>query len=103
MHRIVASISSLSQHQDTLTHDPARYRPDGCPRCGFGTLWRHGWYYRKACRAPHGGGREPAAVPRFRCATCGATCSRLPKIVWHAARLLVWDAVFIVAAAIAPG
>jgi hypothetical protein len=25
------------------------------------------------------------------------------KIVWHAARLLVWDAVFIVAAAIAPG
>ena len=81
MHRIVASISSLSQHHDTLAHDPARYRPDRCPRRGFGTLWRHGWYYRKACRAPHGGGREPTAVPRFRCAGCGATCSRLPVCV----------------------
>ena len=81
MHRIVASISSLSQHQDTLAHDPARYRPDCCPRCGFGTLWRHGRYYRKADRAPHEGPHEPAAVPRFRCTGCGATCSRLPACV----------------------
>ncbi len=33
MHRIVASISSLSQHQDTLAHDPVavpRFRCTGC-------------------------------------------------------------------------
>ena len=85
MHRIVVGITSLEQHQETLSSNPERYRPLSCPRCGNGTLWGHGSYERKADRI--GRGQEsanPVDVPRYRCGGgggCGCTCSRLPECI----------------------
>jgi transposase-like protein len=87
MDRIVASIISLPQHFDTLRREPIRYRPVRCPKCGFGRLWGHGYYWRKVDRHGGAGNHELAPVPRFRCNDCGGTCSRLPACIaprrWH--------------------
>lgn len=88
MDRIVATITSLPQHFDTVHREPLRYRPLRCPNCGIGRLWGHGYYWRKVARRCGGGGNhELAPVPRFRCNGCGGTCSRLPACIaprrWH--------------------
>jgi transposase-like protein len=82
MGRIVPGIASLNQHQQSLTSEPERYRPERCPHCGKARPWSHGSYARKADR--EGQGEEslnPVAIPRFYCPSCRATCSRLPECV----------------------
>jgi transposase-like protein len=82
MHRIVASVTRLAQHLTLLVVDPERFRPAACPHCGIARPCRHGYYYRKAVhgRAPDSAcARVP--IPRFRCAGCKRTCSRLPACI----------------------
>ena len=78
MHRIVASITTLDQHLETLGTNAEVYRPQACPHCRLGGLWRHGCYHRKADRSAGGESRNPVAVLRFICRECLRTCSRLP-------------------------
>jgi transposase-like protein len=82
MRRIVIGITSLEQHLQRLSQDREVYRPQACPRCGFGTLWEHGSYDRKADRI--GVGEEnlnPIPIPRYLCAGCERTCSRVPECI----------------------
>lgn len=82
MRRIVIGITSLEQHLQMLSQDREVYRPHSCPRCGFGTLWEHGSYDRKADRI--GVGEEnlnPIPIPRYLCAGCERTCSRVPECI----------------------
>ena len=82
MLRIVPAILSLSQHLETLHQTPEVYRPAACPHCGFGGLWCHGCYERKADRCPHAAGTlNPIPIPRYFCQGCNHTCSRLPECV----------------------
>ena len=80
MSRIVPQIVTLSQHLQTLKFEPFRYRPLCCPFCGLaGKLHSYGVYFRKANRQ-----REPdvpsfVPIPRFLCASCKRSCSRLPE------------------------
>ena len=82
MRRIVIGITSLEQHLQTLRENPEVYRPHSCPDCGFGKLWVHGNYDRKADRI--GVGEEslnPIPIPRYRCVDCKVTCSRVPECI----------------------
>lgn len=83
MYRIVSGIFTLSQHIETLCNTPSVYRPPCCPNCGFGMIWRHGFYTRKADRRPLPGedNLPPVLISRFRCAGCRLTCSRLPSCI----------------------
>jgi hypothetical protein len=81
MQRIVASVTSLDQHLEALTTNPEAYRPEACPHCQLGGLWRHGCYHRKADRSAGGASRNPVAVLRFLCRECLRTCSRLPLCI----------------------
>ena len=82
MRRIVIGITSLEQHLQTLSQNPEVYRPQSCPDCGFGRLWVHGDYDRKADRIGVGEGNlNPIPIPRFRCAGCWCTCSRVPECI----------------------
>jgi len=82
MNCIVASILTLSQHLETLSLDPSAYRPKFCPHCGYGKLWHHGCYERKADRESFGPkSLNPVPIPRYRCLGCGRTCSRLPECI----------------------
>lgn len=82
MLRIVATITSLAQHLVRLVSDPEWYRPSCCPHCGGRRLWCHGCYTRKADRRPLGGpSGNPVPIPRFCCATCRRTCSRVPACI----------------------
>jgi hypothetical protein len=79
MQRMVAAITSLPQHFDALRDRPEVYRPASCPRCGFGRLWLHGCYQRKADRQSLSTAtRNSTPVLRFCCVSCRRTCSRLP-------------------------
>lgn len=79
MHRIVGSITSLSQHLIAIVTDTEQYRPAACPHCQLKGLWRHGCYHRKADRsAGDGESLNPVPVLRFLCRACEGTCSRLP-------------------------
>lgn len=81
MFRIVASITSLQQHLDLLISHPLTYKPRVCPHCGFGKLWCHGCYARKADRQPAVKSLNPIPIPRFLCFGCRRTCSRLPECI----------------------
>ena len=82
MNRIVASVTSLAQHLSLLVQNPELYRPPVCPHCGLGKLWRHGCYPRKVERDVRtNAARDPVMIPRFRCADCRRTCSRLPVCI----------------------
>ena len=81
MHRIVASIITLDQHLDAVKTNRDAYRPDACPYCRLGGLWRHGCYHRKADRSADGESRNPVPVLRFLCRQCLRTCSRLPLCI----------------------
>jgi hypothetical protein len=79
MHRIVASIPTLAQHLAAIAQtDPDVYRPQACPGCGVGGLWRHGCYFRKGEWCTGGETRELVPVLRYLCRKCVRTCSRLP-------------------------
>jgi hypothetical protein len=82
MRRIVVGITSLEQHFQTLSQNPELYRPDSCPDCGFGKLWIHGSYDRKADRSGMGEDNlNPIPIPRYRCTGCWGTCSRVPECI----------------------
>lgn len=81
MKRIVASITTLEHHLEALESDPEVYRPNACPHCRLGGLWRHGCYHRKADRRAGGESLNPVAVLRFLCRECLRTCSRLPACI----------------------
>lgn len=81
MHRIVASVITLDQHLDAVRTNRDVYRPDACPHCRLGGLWRHGCYHRKADRGAGGESLNPVAVLRFLCRECLRTCSRLPLCI----------------------
>jgi len=82
MRRILIGITSLEQHLQTLSQNREVYRPYSCPRCGFGTLWAHGSYDRKADRMGVGEGNlNPIPIPRYLCAGCERTCSRVPECI----------------------
>lgn len=80
MKRILPGIDSVAQHQKRVRDELDAYRPDRCPRCGFGGLHHHGTYERKT---PRGEGLAfalwPVLIPRFYCPTCRRSCSRLPS------------------------
>ncbi len=80
MYRIVLGFSTLEQHLRAVISTPQSYRPDRCPHCGFGGLWGHGYYDRKADRSRHAE-LNPVPVLRFRCPACSRTCSRLPLCI----------------------
>lgn len=85
MQRIVASVTTLDQHLDTVANDSDVYRPAACPHCRLSGLWRHGCYHRKADRsadgADSGKSRNPVPVLRYLCRGCLRTCSRLPLCI----------------------
>ena len=81
MNRILASIATLAQHLLAIQAMPDVYRPRSCPQCGFGALWRHGYYYRKGELSTGGATREPVPVQRYKCCGCDGTCSRLPLFI----------------------
>jgi transposase-like protein len=87
MYRIVLAFATLEQHLRAVISTPHSYRPDRCPHCGRGNLWGHGFYDRKADHSSHAE-LNPVPVPRFRCASCNRTCSRLPLCIgprrWYA-------------------
>jgi Domain of unknown function (DUF6431) len=80
MYRIVLAFATLEQHLHAVISTPQSYRPDRCPHCGFGGLWGHGFYDRKADRSSQAE-LNPIPVPRFRCLACSRTCSRLPLCI----------------------
>ena len=65
MHRIVFASLTLEQHLRAVVSTPQTYRPERCPHCGFGGLWGHGFYDRKADRSSQAE-LNPVPVPRFR-------------------------------------
>ncbi len=79
MARMLPGIETVEQHQERLRDDPDAYRPERCPRCGKGSVHRHGHYERNA---PRGEGIAFSLgslfIPRFYCPKCHGTCSRLP-------------------------
>jgi hypothetical protein len=82
MLRIVIGITSLEQHLQALSENPEVYRPRSCPHCGFGKLWGHGCYSRKADRMGVGKAKlNPIPIPRYLCAGCERTCSRVPECI----------------------
>jgi hypothetical protein len=81
MRRILATITTLDQHEEALRTDPEAYRPQACPHCGLSGLWRHGFYHRKADRSAGAESRNPVQVLRFLCNPCQGTCSRLPLCI----------------------
>ena len=82
MDRIVASVTTLDQHLEAVRTNRDVYRPQACPHCRLGGLWRHGCYHRKADRSAGGGGsRNPVPVLRYLCRGCLRTCSRLPACI----------------------
>lgn len=83
MNRIVSGIDSLQQHIETLRSKPEVYRPLRCPSCGHGALWHHGCYFRKADRRPEPMNEclNPIPIPRYLCASCRHSCSRLPSCI----------------------
>ena len=88
MHRTVPAITTLDQHLQAIEQSSDVCRPARCPACGFGVLWRHGYYYRQADRKrPPANSRNPVPICRYRCADCRSTCSRLPLCIaprrWH--------------------
>lgn len=80
MYRIVFAFVTLEQHFRAAISAPQSYRPERCPHCGFGELWSHGYYERKADHSSHAA-LNPLPVPRFRCPACCRTCSRLPLCI----------------------
>lgn len=87
MRRIVRAFLTLEQHRRAVISTPQSYRPSHCPHCGFGGLWGHGFYGRKADHSS-GARLNPVPVARFCCQSCGRTCSRLPLCIcprrWYA-------------------
>ena len=82
MRRIIIGITSLEQHLQTLSENREVYRPHLCPHCGFGKLWDHGNYDRKADRISVGKeNMNPIPIPRYLCAGCERTCSRVPECI----------------------
>jgi hypothetical protein len=82
MNRIVAGITSLEQHKQTLSQTPNLYRPSACPHCGIKAVWPHGHYHRKADLCHRGEANlNPVPIPRYCCSACGRTCSRLPECI----------------------
>lgn len=82
MSRIVASITTLEQHVETIRQTPEIYRPLSCPHCGIKIVWRHGCYTRKADRRAAGEcSLNPVPILRYCCSACRRTCSRLPLCI----------------------
>lgn len=80
MSRIVPQILTLSQHIHSLKFEPDRYRPSCCPSCGLaGKIHGHGVYFRKANRSRDPDVPSLVPIPRFLCAGCKRSCSRLPE------------------------
>jgi hypothetical protein len=72
MHRIVFAFLTFEQHLRAVVATPQSYRPDCCPHCGFGCLWGHGCYGRKADRSVDSD-LNPLPIPRYRCPLCRRT------------------------------
>jgi hypothetical protein len=83
MYRIVSGITTLLQYIGTLLSKPEVFHPQQCPLCGFGCLWKHGFYFRKANRCPIPGEEHLHMIPisRYLCTGCRHTCSRLPSCI----------------------
>lgn len=82
MQRIVAGITSIEQHEQTIDLAPEMYRPPCCPHCGIKIVWSHGCYHRKADLCNRGeGNRNPVSILRYCCSVCRRTCSRLPECI----------------------
>lgn len=80
MKHILPAIDSLDQHLFHLDQQPDAYRPEQCPHCGKKEMWRHGCYHRKVDRIGSDGEYcDPLPIPRYYCACCQRTCSRLPR------------------------
>ena len=96
---IVPGIATLEQHAQQLSQDEEAYRPERCPHCGQGGVWRHGRYGRKADRR---GGVDhrlhPVWIPRFFCRHCQRSCSSLPECIaprrwylWSVQQVVLWS------------
>lgn len=82
MKRIVAGITGLEQHLQTIRATPEVYRPAACPHCGIKIVWAHGRYHRKADLCHRGEANlNPVPILRYCCSACRRTCSRLPECI----------------------
>ena len=81
MRRIVAGVTTLEKHLETIRQEPEVYRPPSCPHCGIKLLCQHGYYYRKADRRVQRPSLNPVPIGRYRCGGCRRTCSRLPECI----------------------
>ena len=85
MRRMVAGITTLEEHLETIRQKPEVYRPPSCPHCGIKQLRQHGYYYRKADRRAQRPRLNPVPIGRYRCAGCrrtgsaGCSCPGSPR------------------------
>lgn len=79
MQNIVPNLTTLAQYLKAQKETPELFRPTRCPSCGKTGLWIHGYYDRKADRAP--GAHDPVHIFRFFCPWCNCTCSVLPECI----------------------
>ncbi len=82
MRRILSEITTIAKHLHAMRNDPAVYRPEQCPDCGFGRLYRPSASPRScSCclpsEAPHnipsGGWVELACLAFASCSSCSAS------------------------------
>jgi transposase-like protein len=98
MQQVLTGLLDLDEHLSKLSNNPNDFRPPNCPNCGLKGLWRHGVYHRKiqisSMQTESACGKIP--IPRFRCSSCGHTCSVIPECVsprrWYS--WIVQQAVF---------
>jgi len=78
---ILPNVLNLESHKLLLENNSKAIKPSCCPHCGYGTLWGHGCYDRKADRSnpPPEDNLNPIKIPRFYCPSCKKTCSVLPE------------------------
>ena len=87
---IIANIASLIQYIKTLKNTPGFLRLENCPCCGKASLWRHGFYPRKASRGESNESPNPILIQRFFCPDCKKTSSVLPECI-PPRRWYLWD------------
>jgi len=81
MQRIVAGITTLEGHLETIRQKPEVYQQLSCPHFGIKQLRQQGYYYRKADRRARRPPLDPVPICRYRCARCQRAFSRLAECI----------------------
>ena len=79
---ILTDIPTLAQYLAKLKQESCLFDKGCCPHCGYATLWKHAWYYRKSDRInPAQCSINLIPIQRFLCPACHKTCSALPECI----------------------